>query len=73
MKDEKLKPYEEYFSKPAKEFDVIKFTHIKKRKKNQFANALVNLASMAKIDYGNRVQPINIEVRNSSAHYCLIE
>jgi hypothetical protein len=33
MKDEKLKPYEEYFSKPAKEFDVIKFTHIKKRKK----------------------------------------
>jgi hypothetical protein len=28
---------------------------------------------MAKIDYGNRVQPISIEVRNSLAHYCSVE
>jgi hypothetical protein len=59
-------------SKLAKEFDKIKFTHIE-REKNQFADALAILASMTKIDYGNRVQPISIEVRNSPTHCCSIE
>jgi hypothetical protein len=43
------------------------------RDKKQFSNVLPTLASMVKVDYGNRMQPINIEVRNSSAHYCSIE
>jgi len=38
------------------------------RDKNQFADALATLASMTKIDYRNRVQPIIIKVRNSPTH-----
>jgi len=72
IKDDKPRPYQEYLSKLAKEFDKIKFTHIE-REKNQFADALAILASMTKIDYGNRVQPISIEVRNSPTHCCSIE
>jgi len=59
-------------SKLEKEFDVIKFTHIG-RDKNQFADVLATLTFMAKIDYGNKVQPISIEVRNYLAHYCSIK
>jgi hypothetical protein len=33
------------------------------RDKNQFVDALVTLASMAKINYGNRVKHISIEVK----------
>jgi ribonuclease HI len=67
-KDEKLRQYQEYLSKLVKEFDEIKFTHMG-RDKNQFVNALTTLASMTKIDYRNKVQPISVEVRNSLA-YC---
>jgi ribonuclease HI len=72
IKDDKLRPYQEYLSKLAKEFDKIKFTYMG-RDKNQFADVLAILASMTKIDYGNRVQPISIEVRNSSTYCCSIE
>jgi hypothetical protein len=48
----------------------IKFTHMG-RDKNQFANALATLSSMAKIDCGNRIQPLNIDIKNSSAYCCL--
>jgi len=61
-KDEKLQPYQEYLSKLAKEFNEIKFTYMG-RDKNQFVDALVTLASMAKINYGNRVKHISIEVK----------
>jgi len=69
-KDEKLRPNQEYLSKLVKEFDEIKFTHMG-RNKNQFVDALTILAFMEKIDYGNKVQPIFIEVRKSLAHYLL--
>ena len=59
-------------SKLEKEFNEIKFTHMRKDK-NQFVDALATLAFMAKIDYGNKVQPISIEVRNYLAHCCLIK
>jgi len=39
--------------------------------KNQFVDALATLAFMDEIDYGNKVQPIFIEVRKSLAH-CLL-
>jgi hypothetical protein len=68
IKDEKLRPYQEYLSKLVKEFDEIKFIHMW-RDKNWFADALATLASMIKIDFKNIVQPINIEVGNSLAHY----
>jgi len=72
IKDGKLRPYQEYLSKLVKEFDEIKFTHMG-RDKNWFADALATLASMIKIDFENIVQPINIEVGNSLAHYCSIK
>jgi ribonuclease HI len=71
-KDEKLKPYQEYLSKLAENFEKIEFNHLG-RDKNQFADALATLASMATIDCGIRVHPIGIDIRSSPAHYCLIE
>ena len=69
-KDEKLRPNQEYLSKLVKEFDEIKFSYMG-RDKNQFADALATIAFMDKIDYGNKVQPIFIEVGKSLAHYLL--
>ena len=43
------------------------------REKNQFVDVLATLAFTTKIDYGNRVQPISIEVKIFLAHYCLVE
>jgi len=54
--------YQEYLFKLAKEFDEIKFSHIG-RYKNQFVDVLANLAFMDKVDCGNIVQPISIEVK----------
>jgi hypothetical protein len=34
---------------------------------------LATLASMTKIDYRNRVQPIIIKVRNSPTHWCSVK
>ena len=41
--------------------------------KNQFADALATLASMAKIDYEIKVQPIHIEIKNFPAHCCSLK
>ena len=71
-KEEKLIPYQQYLSKLTKGFDEIDFTHME-RDKNQFADALATLASMAKTDYGIRVQLIRIEIKNFPAHCCSIE
>ncbi|XP_073268737.1 uncharacterized protein [Populus alba] len=71
-KDEKLKPYQEYLSKLAEDFEEIEFNHLG-RDKNQFADALATLASMATIDCGIRVHPIGIDIRSSPAHSCLVE
>jgi hypothetical protein len=43
------------------------------RDQNQFADALVTLSSMTKIDDANIVQPISIEVINYLVHYCLVK
>jgi hypothetical protein len=64
--------YQNYLLRLANEFEEIKFTHIS-RDKNQFADALATLASMTQVDAKSKIQPIDIEVRNFQAHYCLIE
>jgi len=71
-KDEKLRPYQEYLSKLAREFEEIKFTHLG-REGNHFADTLVMLASMARIDFGHKVQPVHIDTRNNPAHCCSVE
>ncbi|KAG5233085.1 RNA-directed DNA polymerase (Reverse transcriptase), Ribonuclease [Salix suchowensis] len=71
-KEEKLIPYQEYLSKLAEEFEEIEFTHLG-REGNQFADALATLASMARIDFGQNLQPIHIDIRNNPAHCCSVE
>ena len=71
-KKEKLRPYQEYMSKLAGEFKELEFTHLG-REGNQFADALATLAAMARIDFGRKVQPVHIDIRNNLAHCCSIE
>jgi len=71
-KEEKLRPYQEYLSKLAGEFEEIEFTYLG-REGNQFADALATLASMAKIDFGYKVQPVHINIRNNPAQCCSVE
>ena len=66
-KDEKLRPYQEYLSKLAREFGEIKFTHLGKDE-NHFVDALATLASMVRINFGHKVQPVHIDIRNNPAH-----
>jgi hypothetical protein len=67
-----LRPYQEYLSKLAREFEEIKFTHLG-REGNHFADALVTLTYMARIDFGHKVQSVHINIRNNPAHCCLVE
>ncbi|XP_031394057.1 uncharacterized protein LOC116205565 [Punica granatum] len=71
-KDAKLVPYHEYLEKLAKNFEKISFTYTP-RAKNQFADALATLASMASISEGNIVEPLEIEVAKGPAHCNAIE
>jgi ribonuclease HI len=71
-KEEKLRLYQEYMSKLAGEFKELEFTHLG-REGNQFADALATLAAMDRIDFGRKVQPVHIDIRNNLAHCCSIE
>ncbi|PKI68443.1 hypothetical protein CRG98_011168 [Punica granatum] len=71
-KDAKLVPYHEYLEELAKNFEKISFTYTP-RAKNQFADALATLASMASISEGNIVEPLEIEVAKRPAHCNEIE
>jgi hypothetical protein len=71
-KDEKLRPYQEYLSKLAREFEEIKFTHLR-REGNHFANALITLTSMTRIDFGHKVQLVHINIRNNPTHSYSVE
>lgn len=55
--------YQNYLMKLANKFKEIKFTHMS-RDKNQFANALATVASLTQIITRDKIQPIDIEVRN---------
>ena len=52
------------------ENEEIKFTHLGKEG-NHF-DVLVTPASMARIDFGHKVQPTHIDIRNNLAHCCSI-
>ncbi|PKI58438.1 hypothetical protein CRG98_021196 [Punica granatum] len=71
-KDAKLVPYHEYLEELAKNFEKISFTYTP-RAKNQFADALATLASMASISEGNIIEPLEIEVAKGPAHCNAIE
>jgi len=71
-KDEKLRPYQEYLSKLAREFEEINFTHLG-REGNHFVDVLVTLASIARIDFEHKVQSVHIDIRNKPAHCCSVE
>ena len=67
-----MRPYQEYLSELVRKFEEIKFTHLG-REGNHFADALVTLASMTRIDFGHKVRPVHIDTRNNSTHCCLVE
>ncbi|PKI64517.1 hypothetical protein CRG98_015080 [Punica granatum] len=71
-KDVKLVPYHEYLEELEKNFEKISFTYTP-RAKNQFADTLATLASMASISEGNVVEPLEIEVTRRPAHCNAIE
>ncbi|XP_031378406.1 uncharacterized protein LOC116193802 [Punica granatum] len=71
-KDAKLVPYHEYLEELAENFKKISFTytpHIK----NQFADALVTLASMVSITKENLIESLEIEIAKGSAYYDTME
>jgi len=71
-KDEKLRPYQDYLSKLASEFDEIKFAYISKDK-NKFTNVLATLTSMTHINIGGKIQPIKIKVGYFHTHCCSLK
>ena len=54
VKEENLKPYQQYLKELTKTFNKIEYTIIP-RAQNQFANALATLASMVEISEGVRM------------------
>ncbi|PKI62786.1 hypothetical protein CRG98_016829, partial [Punica granatum] len=71
-KDAKLVPHHEYLEELAKNFEKISFIYAP-HAKNQFADALATLASMASITEGNVIEPLEIEVAKGPAHCNAIE
>ena len=56
----------------ARKIEEIKFTHLG-REGNHFANVLVMLASIARIDFGHKIQSVYINIRNNSVYCCSVE
>ena len=71
-KDEKLRLYQEYLSELARKFEEIEFT-ILGREGNHFADVLVTLASITRIDFGHKVRLVYIDTRNNPTHCCSVE
>ena len=60
VKEEHLKPYQQYLEDLTKTFDKIEYTIIP-RAHNQFADNLATLASMVEIPEGVWTQPLVFE------------
>ena len=60
VKEEHLKPYQQFLEDLTKTFDKIEYTIIP-RAQNQFADALATLASMVEIHKGVWTWPLEIE------------
>ena len=67
VKEEHLKPYQQYLEDLTKKFDKIEYTIIP-RAQNQFADALATLASMAEIPEGVWTRPLEIEQSHEEVH-----
>ena len=67
VKEEHLKPYQQYVEDLPKAFDKIEYTIIP-RAQNQFAEALATLASMVKIPKGTWTRPLEIEQSYEEVH-----
>ena len=72
MKEEHLKPYQQYLEDLTKTFDKIEHTIIP-RTQNQFADALTTLVSMVEILKGVRTCPLEIEQSYEEVHKRKIE
>ncbi|PKI77170.1 hypothetical protein CRG98_002452 [Punica granatum] len=71
-KDVKLVSYHEYLEELAENFEKILFTYTQ-RIKNQFADALVTLASMVSIMKENLIEPLKIKIVKGPIHCDAIE
>ena len=60
MKEEQLKPYQQYLEDLTKTFDKIEYTIIP-RAQNQFADTLATLASMVEIPEGIWTRPLEMK------------
>ena len=67
VKEEHLKPYQQYLEDLTKTFDDIGYTIIP-RTHNQFADALATLASMVEILEGVWMRPLEIEQSYGMVH-----
>ena len=67
VKEEHLKPYQQYLEDLTKTFDKIEHTIIL-RAQNQFADALATLASMVEISKGVWTRPLKIEQSYGMVH-----
>ena len=67
MKEEHLKPYQQYLEDLTKTFDKLEYIIIP-RAQNQFADALATLASMVEIPEGVWTWPLEIEQSYEEVH-----
>ncbi|XP_030959037.1 uncharacterized protein LOC115980989 [Quercus lobata] len=67
VKEEHLKPCQQYLEDLTKTFDKIEYTIIL-RAQNQFADALATLASMVEIPKGVWTRPLEIEQSYEEVH-----
>ena len=67
VKEEHLKPYQQYLEDLTKIFDKIEYTIIR-RTQNQFTDALATLASMVEILEGVWTCPLEIEQSYEEVH-----
>ena len=67
LKEEHLKPYQQYLEDLTKTFDKIEFTIIPKAQ-NQFVDALGTLTSMVEIPEGAWTRPLEIKQSHEEVH-----
>ncbi|XP_075636742.1 uncharacterized protein LOC142608977 [Castanea sativa] len=67
VKEDHMKPYQQYLEDLTKAFDKIEYTIIP-RAQNQFADALATLASMVEIPEGGWTRPLEIEQSYEEVH-----
>ena len=67
VKEEHLKPYQQYLEELTRTFDKVEYTTIP-RAQNQFVDALATLASVVEIPKGVWTRPLEIKQSNQLAH-----